>query len=336
MVDLLERVRRFIRRMEIAIQGQNGSTALFKVGLVCVQGFGLDEETSVQLILSEYNPLCVPPWTEAEIRHKIADAAKASTGKPKGYLLGEQNYVPRPETRTGADRPKSRTYVRDQQPPTDQESQEIGTNLQVFTPGVFVAGLLGTLRVGELFGQRVWGIGDAGGPTAAVRRIDGQPFEAYGNGTLPERKTHCLVSGVEFHRAYGFIPGVQGKGIALGEGLSDYLALMGQAVVESNIDFMKMRDREHVVANIGNLPLCMLSATARLEGSSLKRLKGAVVRIFHDNDETGKKARDVWARSLSGLANRVDAFDCGAWSDKPGADFSDVYQTNLNERVMPV
>jgi len=33
-----------------------------------------------------YNPTCVPPWSDAELEHKVKDAGLKDFGKPRGYL----------------------------------------------------------------------------------------------------------------------------------------------------------------------------------------------------------------------------------------------------------
>ncbi|AMV41064.1 phage/plasmid primase, P4 family [Planctomyces sp. SH-PL62] len=49
-------------------------------------GFDLAPDVAFRLLMDEYNPRCVPPWTEREIRHKVDQAYKAE-GR-RGWLLG--------------------------------------------------------------------------------------------------------------------------------------------------------------------------------------------------------------------------------------------------------
>ena len=75
-VDMSEAERRaiaYINAMPEAIQGNNGSNALFRV---CnkLYAFGLDKDTAKRIIMEHYNPRCVPEWSEKEIDHKLDDA----------------------------------------------------------------------------------------------------------------------------------------------------------------------------------------------------------------------------------------------------------------------
>src|SRR4051812_18422054 len=87
--DVLERCRRYIARMPPAIEGSNGSGALWAVALVAIRGFMLTTDEAYSLIASEYNPRCLPEWTERELRHKISDAFTKSN-LPWGYLLDKE------------------------------------------------------------------------------------------------------------------------------------------------------------------------------------------------------------------------------------------------------
>src|SRR5262249_42619849 len=40
------------------------------------------------LLQELYNPRCEPPWSDVDLRHKVASASTAAAGKPRGYLLG--------------------------------------------------------------------------------------------------------------------------------------------------------------------------------------------------------------------------------------------------------
>jgi len=70
-----------------AIQGNNGSGALYDAAVGIVHGLEMPVEDAIDLLMSEYNPRCSPPWSEAEIRHKCKDAEKNTHDKPRGWLL---------------------------------------------------------------------------------------------------------------------------------------------------------------------------------------------------------------------------------------------------------
>lgn len=83
---LLRRARAYLVRMPGAVSGQRGQAATFRAARVIRWGFGLSEAEALDLLLTDFNPRCEPPWTEAELRHKVADAGAKSFGKPWGWL----------------------------------------------------------------------------------------------------------------------------------------------------------------------------------------------------------------------------------------------------------
>jgi hypothetical protein len=83
---VIERARRYVAKCPPAISKQEGHKATFKVACVLVRGFALGEADAMN-VLREWNRSCQPPWTEAELRHKLASAVQAKSIKPDGYLL---------------------------------------------------------------------------------------------------------------------------------------------------------------------------------------------------------------------------------------------------------
>jgi P4 family phage/plasmid primase-like protien len=86
--ERIERARQYLAKMPPAIERQNGSRAAFKAALAMVRGFALETEDALRLLAEQYNPRCLPPWTEAELRHKVEDAACSTI--PLGFLLTPQ------------------------------------------------------------------------------------------------------------------------------------------------------------------------------------------------------------------------------------------------------
>lgn len=66
----------YLAKMEASIEGSNGSSACFRAACKLVDHFGLDPRDALQLLLTEYNPRCTPPWTDREMEHKVADAMR--------------------------------------------------------------------------------------------------------------------------------------------------------------------------------------------------------------------------------------------------------------------
>ena len=85
MTDVLSRAQAYVATMPIAVAGQHGHTATFKVAVSLVIGFGLSEDEALPL-LEEYSDRCQPPWSRKELEHKLQSAEKVQTTKPRGYL----------------------------------------------------------------------------------------------------------------------------------------------------------------------------------------------------------------------------------------------------------
>jgi len=88
-VSLEDRALAYLDAMPPAIQGQNGSGALYAAATSLVHGFELNEELALLILMERYNPRCVPPWTEAEIRHKVEEAANKPHSQPRGWLANQ-------------------------------------------------------------------------------------------------------------------------------------------------------------------------------------------------------------------------------------------------------
>lgn len=74
-VDAAERARRYVARMPPAIAGEAGHNQTFNVACEIFR-FGLSDAEAAA-ILAEYNARCLPPWSESELAHKLADARAA-------------------------------------------------------------------------------------------------------------------------------------------------------------------------------------------------------------------------------------------------------------------
>ena len=87
-MDLERQQRRavaLLAKMEPAVSGQAGHKATFAAALALVRGLELPEDAAYELLAREYNPRCDPPWSEKELRHKVATAADDGT-LPMGHI----------------------------------------------------------------------------------------------------------------------------------------------------------------------------------------------------------------------------------------------------------
>jgi putative DNA primase/helicase len=95
LLPLTERIKRassYLSRIPGAESGKGGHDATYKAALAMLKGFSLSHDVTLDLMLRNFNPRCIPHWSEKEIRHKVSDAAKATI--PDGYLLCDSTYSP--------------------------------------------------------------------------------------------------------------------------------------------------------------------------------------------------------------------------------------------------
>ncbi|MGD1084694.1 MAG: hypothetical protein ABSA47_08090 [Verrucomicrobiota bacterium] len=104
-ISTFERARRYVAKCPPSVSGQAGHNAAFHVAAVLVHGFALPENDALSAML-EWNQVCLPPWSKAELIHKLRSAAGAQHSLPRGHLLGAGPYPtsasPLPSTARGA------------------------------------------------------------------------------------------------------------------------------------------------------------------------------------------------------------------------------------------
>jgi putative DNA primase/helicase len=110
--DDVTRARAYLAKCEPAIQGEDGSGRCFKAACKIGPGFDLSQDVTVLLLLEIYNPTCVPPWSEKEIRHKVEDAYKNELRR--GFLRDE----PPPRENTN-EKAKAKSRPKEDPEPTD-------------------------------------------------------------------------------------------------------------------------------------------------------------------------------------------------------------------------
>lgn len=82
MEERIKRARAYIAKMPEAIQGESGSTTTFNVAMRLVRGFALPQGVAYDIMSSDYNPRCVPPWSAEEVARKIEE----------GLVKGQMEY----------------------------------------------------------------------------------------------------------------------------------------------------------------------------------------------------------------------------------------------------
>jgi hypothetical protein len=85
--QVLRRASAYLGAMPPAISGQGGHNATYAASTALVHGFGLTDVEALELLKTQYNPKCQPPWTEKELQHKVSEAASQPHKRPQGWLL---------------------------------------------------------------------------------------------------------------------------------------------------------------------------------------------------------------------------------------------------------
>lgn len=113
---VLERASKYLAKMEPSISGQAGHNKCFHAACVLVMGFALTDDEALHLLTSEFNPRCAPPWSERELRHKVAQAGRQPGSR--GYLRDAQ-----PEQWSRITIPSS--YREQKQPEPEKEKPQL-------------------------------------------------------------------------------------------------------------------------------------------------------------------------------------------------------------------
>ncbi|MCE2885673.1 MAG: bifunctional DNA primase/polymerase, partial [Planctomycetaceae bacterium] len=80
----------YLDRMPPAISGSGGHAATYAAATALVHGFGIAPPRALALLVAHYNPRCQPPWSEAELAHKVNDAERKPHSRPYGWLRDER------------------------------------------------------------------------------------------------------------------------------------------------------------------------------------------------------------------------------------------------------
>lgn len=74
------RARAYLATIEGAVAGQRGHDRTFRAACVLVQKFGLSFEQAFPLLKEWSDCSCEPPWSDAELEHKLLDALRRRSG----------------------------------------------------------------------------------------------------------------------------------------------------------------------------------------------------------------------------------------------------------------
>lgn len=97
--DILSRASAYLEMCDPAIQGEGGHNKLLWAAVALVHGFKLSDTQVYDLLRTEYNPRCEPPWDlnnqkdHKDFVRKISEARKLTPEKPIGWLIDDDSYL---------------------------------------------------------------------------------------------------------------------------------------------------------------------------------------------------------------------------------------------------
>lgn len=289
-----QRASAYLECMPPAIGGSGGHAATFNAAAVLVRGFAFSEQDSLPLLAAWNQTHCQPPWTEAELRHKLRSAATST--RPLGYLL-DQVAVPyrdctAPDFENEAER---KTRQRKAWPEfrrlTTSEIHAVANLRGILPDAVDLLHRVGILRGAVMDGHQSFIM--LGEHFAQARRFDGLPFVRHDADRLKAKNLPGSVGAFIGHPLLfpnaGRVLLLEGC-IGLLEGVA---ALLGENVPEA----------WSVIA--------ATSASSRFarDPDLLKSLAGRRVVILPDADDAGLDAAASWLADLEGAGASVEAFE---------------------------
>ena len=308
-----ERAARYLSKVPPAVAGQGGHATTFSAACRLVE-FGLDEAAAWEL-LCEWNTRCLPPWSEGDLRHKLADAFHRTKPKkdfgvthratitPAATHVAPGIRPPGPVTRPPLPSPPRRPLrlpmlIRG----TAQHLSTLGQLRGLSLDGVRLASDRGLLRFADYRGHLAWFILDQSKRIAQGRRLDGQPWAvAVKAWTLPGSHAQWPVGIAEAARC---------RVVALCEGGPDLLAAC---------HFIQAQVRQADTAVV-----TMLAGSAYIHSDALPLFAGKRVRIFGHTDKAGNKTVQRWTEQLQTVRADVDAFSLDGINQADGQPVKDL------------
>lgn len=221
-----------------------------------------------------------------------------------GKSVPEEVVVVASQAQTHHEKPDRSAYG----PGTDEQLERLCQLRRIDPLGIVLAQQRGVLVFGRWGTQEVYGVTDSSGHVLEVRRLDGEPFPAWGS--LTERKCHS-VKGSRKDWPVGLAEVGSKPMVLLVEGGPDFLAAFEVVAREGA--------QERVC------PVAMLSAGAAIATDALPLFKGKHVRILPHHDEAGRKAAARWQHQLvSAGAAKVDFALLCAEAESNSVPFKDL------------
>jgi RecA-family ATPase len=92
MMTPIEQARAYLRKVDAAVEGHNGSAECFHVAGILRHGFSLSL-TDAMIAIGEWNQRCLPPWSDRDLIRKLCEVDKSAPARGHGYLLSTPRSV---------------------------------------------------------------------------------------------------------------------------------------------------------------------------------------------------------------------------------------------------
>jgi hypothetical protein len=301
MISIHERAWRYVAGIE-SVPKAGGSTAAFTVALALSRGFNLSRDEAWPILIKWNRSNARPPWSEAELRHKLDDAIK-NGAKPFGFLLNEAVKVPRvlqpmapvPPPAESPDPAADRAKWPALRPLSTEEARTLADLRNVPVEAVAILESAGLLQAGTYQSRPCYFIREA--DFCQARALDGKPLQTKDG---PAKSVNLKGSrGAFFGAALLGSQGITGEAapVLLVEGCVGLLEAVATAYV----------------ANQDHAWTCLAatSSGSRFERAPelLARLAGRRVRIIPDLDPSGVKGATSWESDLIAAGATVDLFE---------------------------
>ena len=303
------RAAAYVRQMPVAVAGQGGHAAAFNAAVAAVRGFDLSDAEALD-ILREWNAECLPPWPEAELRHKVR-SARLDGQRPFGHLLDaartarpltaeerreaeQRRQVAALEAKRQAEAVEARKAAArfswpTLRPPTAGEIGRIAELRRLPVRAVLAAARLGWLKVCQVDGHACFILTE--GTFCQARRFDG--------GKLP-------LAGAREAKAKN-LPGSQGHFLGLrhlGGPSVRVLLVEGCIALLEGLALIEATDPAE-----GWAVVAATSASSRFtsDPAALAALAGRRVTILLDDDAAGQDGAATWLADLRAAGCDVKA-----------------------------
>ena len=250
----------------------------------------MSESDALPIFLAWNQTHCQPPWSEAEIRHKLRSAANST--RPLGYLLNDVETLRIPcASGFGMDDKKKAMQRKDWpifKTPTLAEIEAISRLRHLPGSALRIAADAGLLRVARYEHAACFILTE--GYFAQARRFDGLPLPIRDGVSKAKNLTGAVGA---------FI------GASLLDEVSNVLLVEGCIGLLEALGCIALADAQ------GWSVIAATSASSRFHRAPdlLGRLKGRRVHIVPDADETGLEAAATWLANLEQVGAFPDAIE---------------------------